>query len=415
MIDLSQMELVKVKIDTLKPYPENSRTHSEFQIQQIMDSMKEFGFTNPVLIDDEQTIIAGHCRVEALKRLGSEYVPCIVLSGLSEEQKIAYIIADNKLALNAEWDMKILLCEFDKLKLADYNLEKTGFTIEELCSILPTEEPEIFADEDACPELQEQSITKHGDIWLLGDHRLVCGDATMIDDVEKLLEGSKANMVFTDPPYNMNFTGGIHADGSKSFNSKHGAIKNDKMDKEQAAEFFDSINTMIKMHCIGAYYITFYRLGIFDYWQSLDRSGLIVRSLVIWNKGNHTLSNSDYMSMYEPIFYGWCDEHNFYGGNNGRDIWDISRTSKNDLHPTMKPVELVEYAINHGSKKGDIVLDLFGGSGTTLIASHKTNRKAYLMELDPRYCDVIINRWQKFSSKKAILKATGENFDDRRT
>jgi DNA modification methylase len=209
-------------------------------------------------------------------------------------------------------------------------------------------------------------------------------------------------MVFTDPPYLMDFTGGVHADGSKSFNAKHGAIKNDKMSKEDGNKFLDDVNTMIKKWNNGAFYITFYRLGIGQYFSSMDRVGLQSRALIIWNKGNHTLSNSDYMSKYEPIFYGWVKDHNFYGGKNGMDIWDIKRTSKNDLHPTMKPVELVEKAVFEGSKTKDIVLDLFGGSGTTMIACENLTRKARLMELDEKYAQVIIQRWCDYTQIDSI-------------
>jgi DNA modification methylase len=218
-------------------------------------------------------------------------------------------------------------------------------------------------------------------------------------------------MIFTDPPYLMDFTGGIHADGSKSFNAKHGSIKNDKMSEQEGNDFLDAINSIIKMKVDGAFYITFYRLGIGKYYASFDRTGLKCRSLIIWDKGNHTLSNSDYMSMYEPMFYGWVNNHKFYGGKNGMDIWRIKRTAKNDLHPTMKPVELVEKAIFDASQVNGIVLDLFGGSGTTLIAAEKNGRIGRIMELDPKYCDVIIKRWQDFTGKEATLEATGETFN----
>ncbi len=198
------------------------------------------------------------------------------------------------------------------------------------------------------------------------------------------MNGSKADMTFTDPPYLMDFTGGIHADGSKSFNSKHGGIKNDKMSKEEGDDFLDAINSNIQLFVNGAFYICFYRLKLGEYFESLKRTGLDVRALITWNKGNHTLSNSDYMSKCEHIFYGWVNEHNFYGGNNGMDIWEIPRTQKNELHPTMKPILLCEKAINDASKLNDIVLDLFLGSGSTMVASQQLKRKCYGMELDPK-------------------------------
>jgi DNA modification methylase len=288
-------------------------------------------------------------------------------------------------------------------------LDLLGFDDTELSLLDEVEQTEGLTDEDAVPDVPDEPITKLGDVWLLGNHRLMCGDSTSIDDVEKLMPET-ANMIFTDPPYLMDFTGGIHADGSKSFNSKHGAIKNDKMSEKDGNDFLDAINSIIKLKVDGAFYITFYRLGINKYYASMDRVGLQCRSLVIWDKGNHTLSNSDYMSMYEPMFYGWVNNHKFYGGKNGMDIWRIKRTIKNDLHPTMKPVELVEKAVEDGSQINAVVLDLFGGSGTTIIACEKNNRKGRLMELDPKYCDVIIKRWQDFTGKQAKLESTGEPY-----
>jgi DNA modification methylase len=397
------------KVTELIPYVNNARTHSDEQVIQIAASIKEFGFTNPVLIDGENGIIAGHGRLMAAKKLGLEEVPTIELSHLSEAQRKAYILADNKLALNSGWDNDLLAIEFAELKLLDFNLDLTGFSSEEIGALTPEEIPPGLTDEDSVPELPEEPVTKLGDVWLCGNHRVMCGDSTSIDAVDMLMPET-ANMIFTDPPYLMDFTGGIHADGSKSFNAKHGAIKNDKMSEEDGNNFLDSINAIIKLKVDGAFYITFYRLGIDKYYASMSRTGLQCRSLVIWDKGNHTLSNSDYMSMYEPMFYGWVNKHKFYGGKNGMDIWRIKRTSKNDLHPTMKPVELVEKAIEDGSQINSIVLDLFGGSGTTVIACEKNNRKARLMELDPKYCDVIVKRWQDFTGKEATLESTGETF-----
>jgi len=391
-------------VEIIQNFEHNSRTHSEDQIQEVVNSINEFGYTNPLLVDGDNVLIAGHCRLEAAKRAGLTEIPCIMIDDLTEGQKAALVIADNKMALNAGWDFGKLAGQITFLRENDYNTDLTGFKPDEILSFMPEEVPSFNQDEDAVPEPPPEPITKLGDVWVMGKHRLMCGDATVISDMNILMVGKKATMVFTDPPYNMKFSGGIHADGSKSFNSKYEAIKNDDMSQEEANEFFDSVNGTIRMYCDGAFYITFYRLGILDYWKSLERNALQVRSLIIWNKGNHTLSNSDYMSMYEPIFYGWVDKHDFKGGNNGRDIWDISRTSKNDLHPTMKPVELVEKAIDDSSKQNDIVLDIFGGSGTTLIACEKQKRSCRMMELSPLYCDVIVKRWEQFTGKKAELE-----------
>ena len=398
------MQIEQLKTEELLSYAKNSRTHSEAQIDQIAASIKEFGFTNPVLIDDNNQIIAGHGRVTAARKLKLSEVPCIRLGYLTESQKRAYVIADNKLALNAGWDDELLALEIQDLKDEDFDISLLGFDDDELSKIMETliEEVEGLTDEDAVPETPEEPKTKPGDIYKLGNHRLMCGDSTSIDAVDKLMPET-ANMIFTDPPYLMDFTGGIHADGSKSFNAKHGGIKNDKMSEQDGNDFLDAINSVITSKVDGAFYITFYRLGIDKYFASMERTGLKCRSLVIWDKGNHTLSNSDYMSMYEPMFYGWVNNHKFYGGKNGMDIWRIKRTAKNDLHPTMKPVELVEKAVLDGSAVNGIVLDLFGGSGTTLIACEKNGRYARIMELDPKYCDVIVKRWEDFTGKKAEL------------
>jgi DNA modification methylase len=337
-------------------------------------------------------------------------VPVVVVTGLDDRKRRALVIADNKLALNAGWDEEALRIELEDLS-ADFG-ELMGFSEDELLALLKQDASEGLTDEDAVPEAPEVPITVEGDVWVLGNHRLMCGDSTSIDAVDRLMDGRKANMCFTDPPYLMDFTGGIHADGSKSFNAKHGAIKNDKMSKKDGEDFLDAINSVIKSTVDGAFYITFYRLGVDGYYASMERTGLKCRSLIIWDKGNHTLSNSDYMSMYEPIFYGWVNQHKFYGGKNGMDIWRIKRTSKNDLHPTMKPVELVEKAILDGSQINGIVLDIFGGSGSTIIACEKNKRDCRMMELDPKYCDVIIKRWEEYTGKKAIHEVSKKTFED---
>lgn len=398
-----------VSVSDLIPYVLNSRSHSDEQVAQIASSIREFGFTNPVLIDADNNLIAGHGRVLAARKINLETVPAIVVTGLDDRKRRALVIADNKLALNADWDEAALRVELEDLA-GDFG-ELMGFSEDELVSLLKQDASDGLTDEDAVPDTPEQPVTVEGDVWVLGNHRLMCGDSTSIDAVEKVMSET-ANMIFTDPPYLMDFTGGIHADGSKSFNAKHGSIKNDKMSKSDGDDFLDSINTVIKAKVDGAFYITFYRLGISQYYSSFERVGLKCRSLVIWDKGNHTLSNSDYMSMYEPIFYGWVNSHKFYGGKNGMDIWRIPRTSKNELHPTMKPVDLCVKAIEDGSQINGIVLDLFGGSGSTLIGCEKTSRHCRMMELDPKYCDVIIQRWQDYTGKHARLESTGQKYDE---
>jgi DNA modification methylase len=397
-------------IDRLIPYARNSRVHSPEQVAQLAASIKEWGWTNPILVDTDGQIIAGHGRLEAARRLKLTEVPVMVADGWTDAQKRAYVIADNKLALNADWNAEMLTYEFDDLKELGFNLDLTGFTLDEIEAMRPEQVSEGLTDEDAVPEAPEEPVTKLGDVWILGNHRLMCGDSTSIDAVDKLMPET-ANMIFTDPPYLMDFTGGIHADGSKSFNAKHGSIKNDKMSEQEGNDFLDAINSVITSKVDGAFYITFYRLGIDKYFASMERTGLKCRSLVIWDKGNHTLSNSDYMSMYEPMFYGWVNNHKFYGGKNGMDIWRIKRTAKNNLHPTMKPVELVEKAILDGSAVNGVVLDLFGGSGTTIIACEKHKRHGRIMELDPKYCDVIIKRWQDFTGNKAVHE-NGKTFEE---
>ena len=413
---MTDYEYVKRRVKDLIPYINNSRTHSDEQVSQIASSIKEFGFTNPVLIDEQGGIIAGHGRIMAAKKLGIEDAPCIVLDGLTEAQKKAYIIADNQLPLNAGWDLDKLKIEIETLNELDFDIDLLGFDDDFMAGLMEEEPSDGLTDEDEVPEVPENPVSVLGDIWQLGDHRLMCGDSTSIDAVEKLMDGGVANMTFTDPPYLMDFKGNVSWDdkngAQKTFNAVHGGIKNDKMSKKEGEDFLDAINSIILQFTDGAFYITFYRLGIDWYYASMNRVGMQCRSLIVWGKGNHTLSNSDYMSCYEPMFYGWVNNHKFYGGKNGMDIWRIKRTKKNDLHPTMKPVELVEKALDDGSQINGVVLDLFGGSGTTMIAAEIKRRHSRLMELDEKYVDVIINRWQNFTGKEAVHIESGKTFSE---
>ena len=409
------MEIKYKKLGDLKPYENNARTHSEEQVAQICASIREFGFTNPLLIDESGGIIAGHGRLAAAKILKMDEVPTIELKGLSEAQKRAYVIADNKLALNAGWDDELLKKELEALRDLDFNLELIGFSEDELDEVgILNNEIIIDADKaDDVPKLEDTPVIKIGDLIELGhnyQHRLLCGDSTDEASVGKLMNDKKADMVFTDPPYLMDFSGGVNADGSKSFNSKWGKIKNDKMSQRESDEFLNKIIKTIKTNNNGAYYISFYRLGLDGLFKAMSENNLKYKALIVWYKKGGTLSNSDYKSNYEPIIYGWVKERNFYGGKAEWDFWDIEKTKKNDLHPTMKPVALIEKAIFNSSKSKQIVLDLFLGSGSTMIACENLSRQCYGMELDEKYAQVIVQRYVDYTNNPKI-KINGKEVD----
>jgi hypothetical protein len=408
------VKITPKKVTELIPYVNNSRTHSDEQIAQIAASIKEFGWTNPILVDGSNGIIAGHGRLLAARKLGHKEVPTIELADLTETQKKAYIIADNRLALNAGWDNEMLTIELNDLLEDGFALEILGFDTKELNALLEPEVVEGLTDEDAVPEVPDEPQTKMGDIYQLGNHRLMCGDSTSTDAVDKLMDGQKADMVFTDPPYNVNFTGALSStskggklikmsDGYKNPSSTHEVIKNDKMDKSEFHDFMLEILSVISTYCRGGFYICFSSSTIDELLNPLLETGIGWKSIIIWNKNQSPMGGGHYRRKYEPIAYGYF-ENNFYGKDYAEDdVWDIARTKKNDLHPTMKPIELVEKAIKCSSTSKDLVLDLFGGSGSTLIACEKQNRHARLMELDPKYCDVIVKRWEDFTGKKAVL------------
>lgn len=347
----------------------------------------------PIVCDRDLVVLWGNMRLRACKEAWLTHVPVIKADDLTEEQKKEFIIKDN--VWFGSWDWDDLGNNWDEKELIEWGLDIPDLEVKELDS----------AEEDdyEIPEEVKTDIVL-GDLFEIWEHRLLCGDSTNIEHVEKLMNGEKADMVFTDPPYLMDFTWWVHADWSKSFNSKHWWIKNDKMSETDAVDFLDSINSNIKMFVVWAFYICFYRLKLWEYFESLKRTWLDVRTLITWDKWNHTLSNSDYMSKCEHIFYGWVEKHNFYWWNNWIDIWEIQRTWKNELHPTMKPIPLCEKAINDWSKKGDTVLDLFLGSGSTMVASHQLKRKCYGMELDPKYCQVIIDRMKKLDPSLIVKK-----------
>lgn len=381
------IQITEKLVSELIPYANNSRTHSDEQVAQIAASIKEFGWTNPILIDGENSIIAGHGRLMAARKLGYEKVPTIQLKDLSEAQKKAYIIADNKLALNAGWDNDLLNIEFQQLEEMGFDLEMTGFSLEEIEALKPQELTEGLTDEDAAPPVPEEPKTKLGDIYQLGNHRLMCGDSTSIDAVDKLMDGQKADMVFTDPPYGVDYKG----------------INNDSRDgledllRAAFANYLAASKSGASIYC-------FHSDRCADVFHKVFREFFHFSSMIIWAKNSLTLSQTDYQSQHEPCLYGWMDngKHKWYSDRKQTSVWRFDK-EKVVGHTTPKPVALVEKAISNSSKGGDVILDLFGGSGSTLIACEKIGRHARLMELDPKYCDVIVKRWEDFTGKKAVL------------
>lgn len=416
---MPNIKVEKRKVADLIPFARNSRTHSDEQIAQIAASIREFGWTNPILIDGKNTIIAGHGRLAAARKLDLAEVPAIVLDHLDEAQKRALVIADNKLALNAGWDMDLLSSELAGLGEEGFDLSLLGFNEDELANLL-AEKTEGLVDEDAVPELPEQPKTVLGDVWILGNHRVMCGDSTSIDAVEKLMDGVKADMVFTDPPYGVSFVGlrgSMYTNGKKSGKDSAEMIKADDFRGEDLANLFaESLVCAVSVTKDGAAFYIFFGINRAEETTSgVDVAGLEIRNWLIWDKGNvgfHAM-NAQYKPNYEAFLYCHKQKHSpvWYGANNEQTLWRHT-VEREGLHPTMKPVALIEHALTNSSKGQDVVLDLFGGSGSTLIACEKTNRHARLMELDPKYCDVIIKRWQDFTGQEAIHEATGKTFNE---
>jgi len=397
----------------LIPYASNSRTHSDAQIAQIAASIREFGWTNPILIDGDNTIIAGHGRLLAARKLGMEDVPAIILDHLTKAQQRALVIADNQLALNAGWDMDMLKAEIDDLNLEGFNLELLGFDANFLDGLLEPEPTEGLTDEDAVPEVPEIPKTVLGDVWVLGNHRLMCGDSTSVTAFDQLMGGAKADMIFTDPPYGMSYGGGRAAGSTKkgALVKAHGMIINDDLQgNDLIALVRDAIATSSAlMKEGGALYACFTWRTYAEFEAGLESCGYKVKACIVWDKKSIGLGNSNYRPQHEFIFY--CGGQ-WYGDKSESDVWHMSRGATGKyVHPTQKPVELVERALINSSKAGDIVIDCFGGSGSTLIACEKNNRHSRLMELDPKYCDVIIKRWQDFTGQKAVHAETGEVFN----
>jgi DNA modification methylase len=405
------MQVEQISIETLIPYVNNARTHSDAQVAQIAASIKEFGFNNPVLIADDNSIIAGHGRVMAARKLGKDTVPAVRLSHLTEMQRKAYILADNKLALNADWDNSLLAIELADLKDLGFDTDLTGFSADEIAALMPVELTEGLTDEDEVPEAPVDPVTKLGDVWVLGKHRLMCGDSTSIDAVERLMAGSKADMVFTDPPY------GVAYEGGHNQKKRKGIIADTLEGDDLTGLFYGALMAAVPNTKDGAAFYVWYASGkSIETYAALAKLPLKLRAVIQWYKVKSGLGAfmSQYIPNSEPCMYLHKDGCSpaWYGPTNEKTVWELKKESKNTFHPTQKPVELPERAINNSSKAGDEILDLFGGSGSTLIACEKQNRHARLMELDPKYCDVIIKRWQDFTGKIATLEETGESFNE---
>ena len=384
------MQIVQRKIEDLIPYVNNSRTHSDEQVAQIAASIKEFGWTNPILVDGENGIIAGHGRVMAARKLKYKQVPTIELKDLTETQRKAYIIADNRLALNAGWDNEMLTIELNDLLADGFALEMLGFDPKELAALLEPEVIEGLTDEDAVPEVPEEPTTKLGDVYQLGNHRLMCGDSTSIDAVDELMDGQKADMVFTDPPYGVEYQS-----NRRTKTAKFDVLAND--DK------FLNIAPILEVFSKGWMFVwTSWKVQ--NTWIDQFESFGYPNNIVIWHKPGGGIGDlkKTFISDYEVALV-WNRGVELQGKRIGS-VWKINKdSSMKYVHPTQKPVALAEEALDKTTQSKAIVLDLFGGSGSTLIACEKQNRYARLMELDPKYCDVIVKRWEDFTGKKAVL------------
>ena len=397
--------------DKLVPYARNARTHSEEQVAQIAASIVEFGFTNPILAGSDGVIVAGHGRLAAAQKLGLDTVPVVVLDHLTPTQRRALIIADNRIAENAGWDDAMLRIELHSLQEDGFNLDITGFDADALAEIMAGEETTVDGqtDDDAVPEVLATPISRPGDVWELGNHRLVCGDATDPKSYELLMADAQANMVFTDPPYNVDY-----ANSAKDkMRGKDRPILNDNLG-DGFYDFLLAAMTPMLARCSGAIYVAMSSSELDTLQSAFRAAGGKWSTFIIWAKNTFTLGRADYQRQYEPILYGWPEGQNRHwcGDRDQGDVWNIKKPQKNDLHPTMKPVELVERAIRNSSRPGDIVLDPFGGSGTTLIAAEKSGRIGWLIELDPKYVDVIVRRWQDWSGQEAYRESDAAKFND---
>ena len=406
---MDDLQIAWRPLGELIPYARNPRTHTDAQVAQIAASIREFGWTNPVLVDGANGIIAGHGRVLAARKLGLERVPVIELAHMSEAQKRAYVLADNQLALNAGWDEALLRLELADLSDLGFDLGLIGFGAGELERLLAGDSRTGLTEDDEAPALPEQAITRPGDLWVLGEHRLLCGDATVMADVERVLDGQLADMTFTDPPYNVDYA----SSPKDKLRGKHRPILNDNL----GWRLRDVPARRLRQHPLG------HQRRLLHLHEQLGAAHATAR---IRGRRREMVDLRDLGQEHvhprpgrlpeairtDPLWLAAGHDHYWCGARDQGDVWFIDKPARNDLHPTMKPVALVERAIRNSSKSRDIVLDPFGGSGSTLIACEKTGRQARLIELDPGYCDVIVRRWQKWTGEQAMLEGDGRAYEE---
>ena len=380
-------EMQLISIDKLVPYVNNARTHSAEQILKLRSSLREFGFVNPIIIDREFNVIAGHGRLMAAKEEGIEEVPCVFVDYLTDAQKKAYILADNRMAMDAGWDDELLKIEMEELQSLGYDLEFTGFDEKELADLFGVDDKEVKEDEfDLTAALEKASFVERGDVWFVGKHKLMCGDATSSEDVAKLMEDKKANLILTDPPYNV------------AFKSSDGlTIQNDSMDNNDFYEFlYLSFKNMADhLENGGAAYVFHADTEGLNFRKAFIDAGFHLAGCCIWVKDSLVLGRSDYQWQHEPVLYGFLQngKHPWYSDRKQTTIWNFDKPKKNSNHPTSKPLDLLAYPINNSTQANAIVIDTFGGSGSTLMACEQMNRICYTMELDEKYASVILRRY----------------------
>ena len=401
-------EMQLIATEKLIPYVNNARTHSTEQINKLRSSLREFGFINPVIIDRGFNVIAGHGRIEAAQAEGISEVPCVFADHLTEAQKKAYILADNRMAMDAGWDEELLRVEIEALQAESFDVGLTGFDESEIADLFETDSEVKDDGFDVDAELEKPPVTKSGDLWLLGNHRLLCGDSTKEETYTLLMDGKKANLVVTDPPYNVNYEGSA------------GKIKNDNMENGRFYQFLlDAFTCMEKvMENDASIYVFHADTEGLNFRKAFAEAGFYLSGTCIWKKQSLVLGRSPYQWQHEPVLFGWKKKgrHQWYTGRKESTIWEFDKSKKNGDHPTMKPVPLVAYPIKNSSMSNCIVLDPFGGSGSTLIACEQTNRVCHTIELDEKFCDVIVKRFieQAGTTENVYVVRDGQNikFDE---